>query len=644
MESKPAEFSDPRIADSFRPLPRGFWVFALDLAVASAAWVLAFFLRYNFEVPEPMVGVIRQTLIVAVICHGAVFWGFGLHRGMWRYVSLPDLKRLVLASIAAVALSSIALIGMRLAADVPRSVWLMDGLLLVVLLGGARIAYRVYREGVFSVESGEPVIVLGAGSASLSLLRELARNGQWTVVGLLDDDKARWGRVIYRTRVLGGIDALPYWASKIGVKKVILAMPSATYVQRRRATELCQTAGVQALTVPALADIISGKLQISQLQNVEVEDLLGRAPVVLTLSGLQELLDGRVVLVTGAGGSIGAELCRQIARFSPSKMLLVDVSEPALYHIEEELGSGFGYISERKPIRTIPLIGDVKDPERIEEIFSTHQPDVVFHAAAYKHVPLMEGSNAWQALQNNVFGTYVIGQASIRHKVKKVVLISTDKAVRPANVMGASKRLAEMVCQSLNSVSPTKFVIVRFGNVLGSNGSVIPKFKEQIRRGGPVTVTHPQMTRFFMSIPEASQLVLQSAYMGQGGEIFVLDMGNPVRILDLAKDMIRLSGLAEGEIDIVFSGFRPGEKLEEELFGEDESAVATNHPKVRKVQLNERSFPWIEEFLGLRTQTEIPTREEVGGLLRRWIPDCVVTGSESSQKDRSQFSPAPSIH
>jgi FlaA1/EpsC-like NDP-sugar epimerase len=420
-----------------------------------------------------------------------------------------------------------------------------------------------------------PVIVLGAGVAGSALLRDLAGSRQWRVVALLDDDARKHGGTIQNVRVAGPFDRVGETAERLGAAQAIIAIPGATHAARRRALELCEAAGLKVMTVPAYSDIVSGKVSVSQLRNVELDDLLGRDPVLLDEGQLTGFLQGKVVAVTGAGGSIGAELCRQIARFKPARLLLIELSEFALYAIEQE------FRDQREALPVVAAIADAKDEARIGELFTLHRPDVVFHAAAYKHVPLMERENAYQAVANNALSTIVTARAAQAAGAKSFVLVSTDKAVNPTNVMGASKRLAELLCQSLQARAATQFVIVRFGNVLGSTGSVIPRFREQIARGGPVTVTHPEIERYFMSIPEASQLVLQAALMGKRGEIFVLDMGEAVKIAELARQMIRLSGFSEQDIRIEFSGLRPGEKLYEEVLVADEATLPTPHPKLR---------------------------------------------------------------
>jgi FlaA1/EpsC-like NDP-sugar epimerase len=392
-------------------------------------------------------------------------------------------------------------------------------------------------------------------------------------------------------------------------------MPEATHVNRRHAVELCNVAELNVLTVPSFDDLLSGRVTVSQIRHVELDDLLGRDPVVLDTAGLQSWIKNSVVMVSGAGGSIGAELCRQIARYRPRQIILLELNEFALCGIEQEFNSRFHDV----PI--VCAIGDVKDSERVNQLLRTYRPSVIFHAAAYKHVPLMENENAWQAILNNVAGTRVVAQAAIAHGVQKFVFISTDKAVNPTNVMGASKRLAEMVCQALQQEAETRFVMVRFGNVLGSTGSVIPKFREQIAAGGPITVTHPEITRYFMSIPEAVQLVLQAGLMGEGGEIFVLDMGDPVKIADLARDMIRLSGLSENDIEITYTGLRPGEKLYEELLAADESTLPTPHPKLRIAKARPENGRWLEQLSMWLDLVEMPEQATVRTELARWVPE-----------------------
>ncbi|MGH8738729.1 MAG: polysaccharide biosynthesis protein, partial [Burkholderiales bacterium] len=503
---------------------------------------------------------------------------------------------------------------------VPRSVYLLAPLLLVGAMSGSRLAYRAWKEkrllGVVAHPEAEPVLVLGAGTAAAALLKDLAGSGRWRVVGLLDDDAAKQGGAIAGVKVLGVLGDVGRIAGRFEVTQAIIAMPAATHAARRRAVELCAAAGLQVMTVPAYSDIVSGKVSVSALRNIELDDLLGRDPVTLDDAGLHGLLGGKRVLVTGAGGSIGSELCRQIARYAPEELILFELSEFALYSIEQEFRDRF------PELRVAALIGDAKSPARVGEVFARHAPQVVFHAAAYKHVPLMEDGNAAEAVANNVLSTVTLARAAQAAGTEKFVLVSTDKAVNPTNVMGASKRLAEMLLQAEQAASRTELVIVRFGNVLGSTGSVIPRFRAQIARGGPVTVTHPEIQRYFMSIPEAAQLVLQAGLMGRGGEIFVLDMGEPVKIADLAKQLIRLSGFAEGDIRIEYTGLRPGEKLYEELLADAEQTLPTPHPKLRVAKARTPDNGRLaEEVLAWLAAPDGQAPDEVRARLRAWIPE-----------------------
>jgi len=589
-----------------------------DLSAAAAAWLIAYWLRFNLAIPPEFWMSALKTLVWVVPLQTLAFWFFGLYRGIWRFASLPDLRRILTAVGVAALLVPLGLLMFRTHAVVPRSVLLLDPLLLVLFMGGSRLLYRAWKEHRFSSPlqtEREPLLVIGAGSAAASLVRELAQSKEWRVAGLLDDTATKQGRDIHGVPVLGALDSLPAHARRLGVKHAVIAIPSAPHSVRRRAAQLCNEAGVAALTVPSLEDLVSGKVTASSLRKIELDDLLGRDTVQLDDAGLHGLLTDQVVMVSGAGGSIGSELARQIARFQPRLLILFELSEFALYQIEQEFSGRFTSL----PI--LCIIGDVKNRAVLDDLMLRHHPAVVFHAAAYKHVPLMEQQNAWQALQNNVLGTYTLASAAQAHGVAKFVLISTDKAVNPTNVMGTSKRSAEMVCQSLQQASGTRFIAVRFGNVLGSSGSVIPKFQEQIAKGGPITVTHPDITRYFMSIPEACQLVMQAGLMGTGGEIFVLDMGEPVKIADLARDMIRLSGYTGQEIKIVYSGLRPGEKLFEELLADDEHSLPTPHPKLRIAQARDVDAEWLTAALDWLMQDGVVAEAEVKRKLREWVPE-----------------------
>jgi FlaA1/EpsC-like NDP-sugar epimerase len=428
----------------------------------------------------------------------------------------------------------------------------------------------------------------------------------------------------------------------LSIRHAIIAMPAADHQTRRRAVELANQSGLTVLTVPAFDDLMSGKVSVSQIRKVEVEDLLGREPVMLDDDGLHDLINGRAVLVSGAGGSIGSELCRQIAKYQPSLLVCLELSEYALYKLEQE------FASHAPHIQVAYVMGDVKNEKRLQLLLQRYQPAIVFHAAAYKHVPLMENENVAEALANNVLGTYTLAKACKEAGVERFVMVSTDKAVNPTNVMGASKRLAEMVCQGLQDntsvkAAGTRFVIVRFGNVLGSSGSVIPKFREQIAKGGPVTVTHPDITRFFMSIPEAAQLVMQAGMMGTGAEIFVLDMGEPVRIADLARDMIRLSGLQEDDIELEYTGLRPGEKLYEELLADDELTLPTPHAKLRIAVARTADKAWVKALLKWIEASSALDEVVIKQELKMWVEE--YTGDINRDKLDTPLAPRSStIH
>lgn len=599
--------------------PRTAVIILHDILVAAFAWLGAYWLRFNLAMPPEFQAAALSTLTWVVPLQAVVFWRFGLYRGIWRFASLPDLKRIVLAVGLAALLVPVTLILFRVHAVVPRSVLILDPLLLVIVMGGSRLVYRAWKEhrlaSVLRPDS-KPVLVAGAGSAADFLLRELARNpAGFHVVGLLDDNRDKQGRLVQGLPVLGALDDVVACAKKMEVDDIVLALPSAAHAVRKRITQLCTEAGLNVMTIPSLEDLVAGRVSVSSLRRVELDDLLGRDPVQLDDSGLHQLLTGQVVMVTGAGGSIGSELCRQIARFSPSKLVLFEQSELALYAMEQELPPHF-------PVMPIaPVIGDVKNAVWVNQVMAEHRPAVVFHAAAYKHVPLMENDNAWEAVRNNVLGTQVVAAAAQAQGVGKFVMISTDKAVNPTNVMGATKRLAEMACQAMQQPGGTRFVSVRFGNVLGSSGSVIPKFQKQIEAGGPVTVTHPDIMRYFMSIPEAAQLVLQAGLMGEGGEIFVLDMGEPVRIAELARLMIRLSGADEDRIRIEYTGLRPGEKLYEELLADDESTLPTPHPKLRVAKARTADADWYAECLAWLAYPGSYDEVTVKRQLKTWVPE-----------------------
>lgn len=592
-----------------------------DIVVASLAWCFAYLLRFNFSLSTEHMDQMLQSLILVVPLQACLFVFFGLYRGVWRFASVNDLKRIMFAVISATALATLVLFMLQSGIVIPRSVLILDPILLVMMMGGSRFVYRAWKDhqlyGV-TLKQGNPVIILGAGEAAVALVKDLALSAQWRVVGLVDDDVSMHGREIFGVKILGAINQLELISNRLSVTYVIVAMPSAHHQKRKQAIDLATQLNLEVMTVPAIDDLMSGKVSVSQIRKVDVEDLLGRDAVKLDSSGLQMLIDHQTVLVSGAGGSIGSELCRQIVKYRPDTLICLDISEFSLYQLEQELT---GMNLETK---LVYFTCDVKNKVRINHILAQHQPSVVFHAAAYKHVPMMENGNVWEALSNNVIGTHTLAQACKSNGVSKFVLISTDKAVNPTNVMGASKRLAEMVCQGLQSDNGTRFVIVRFGNVLGSSGSVIPKFREQIAKGGPITITHPEITRYFMSIPEAAQLVMQAGLMGKGGEIFVLDMGEPVKIADLAADMVRLSGFSTDEIKIEYVGLRPGEKLYEELLADDEHTMPTPHEKLRIAQARTADISWVNSLLlwieGLHGTHETQMKLELSSWVEEYSP------------------------
>ena len=599
---------------------RSVLIFLFDLLAVVIAWVGGLLIRFNFELPPSYTDKLLWGLGILLVTHAIACRWAGLYRGMWIFASLPDLKRVM----KAVALSALALI-MLAALDrgepaLPRSMLVLYPLLLLVIMGGGRAAWRMWKEHRLYgdlVAAGKPVIVVGAGTGGAMLVRELERSPDWRVVALVDDNRDKWGLELFGHPVVGGIDTLPEVLNEYRASHVILAMPSAATDALKRAADIAVRAGANVLTVPGLDDLMSGKVAINAMRPVDIEDLLGREPVQIDSNEVQAMITQKTALITGAGGSIGSELCRQLARFAPARLVLVEASEFALYNIEQ------WFRVHRPDVQIVPLAGDVKDALRMEEIFVAWKPHIVFHAAAYKHVPLMEVGNAWQAVRNNVLGTLMVAAHAQRAGAERFVLISTDKAVNPTNVMGATKRLAEMVCEALSEFrgDGTQLEMVRFGNVLGSTGSVIPKFAEQIARGGPVTVTHPEINRYFMSIPEAAQLVLQAAAMGRGGEVFVLDMGEPVKIIDLARNMIRLSGYNEDEIRIEFSGLRPGEKLYEELLTDAEETRETPHPKLRIARSRPVAETFLDELSQWLSQPGPVSDEEVRMGLQRWVPE-----------------------
>ena len=554
-------------------------VFFLDVLLIAAAIVFSFLLRFDFAIPSDQSSALIQGLAVVLVVKPILFAASGMYRNIWRYASLQDAFQIfkVVTFSSMVSIFLLVFMGGKFA--LPRSIYILDWFLLFAFVAASRLIWRIYREAkvVPSLRKGKRTLIIGAGDAGNLLLKEIRKqaNSPYNVVGFVDDDPGKRGLRLSGVRVLGGTNRLRALVRTHSVEEVIFAIPSGDGALMRGVIASCERAKARFKTLPGITAIIDGKVSISQIKDVEIEDLLGREPVVLDQTAIHNYLTDKKVLVTGAAGSIGSEICRQVALFKPAKLVLFDHAETPLFFIEKELAASF------PDLRIIPMVGDVKNQDRVETLFDEFGPEVVFHAAAYKHVAMMEYNPA-EAVLNNVMGSKVVADAAHKFKVRNFVMVSTDKAVNPTNVMGATKRSAEIYVQALAETSKTKFTTVRFGNVLGSNGSVIPLFKEQIRKGGPVTVTDRDVVRYFMTIPEASQLVLQAGCIGKGGDIFVLDMGEPVRILSLAEELIRLSGLIPyKDIDIVFTGLKPGEKLFEELLIDGEGIKATAHRKIR---------------------------------------------------------------
>lgn len=548
-----------------------------DLLWVPIALTLAYWVRFNFEsLPASMFDGYWLTLSIALVVQSAIFFAFGLYRGMWRFASIPDLMRILQAVLVGTVVIFACLFLLNRLHGVPRTVILLYPVFLVAGLTGPRLMYRWFKDhGLMSIRSsGKRALLIGAGRAGEMLVRDLIKDAAYQPLGFLDDDPAKFGREVHGVRVIGVLSELEQCIGENAVEIVLIAMPTAPASVMRRIVNTCVESGVPCVTLPSISELADGRVEVSRLREVSIEDLLGRAAIQLNDDGVIGFIGGKRVLVTGAGGSIGSELCRQVYGYGPQKLVMLDHGEFNLYQIEQEMRA---HCSGE---RCVALLGDVRDEAAMRRIFEQHHPEIVLHAAAYKHVPLVE-DNPVEGVKTNVFGTRVIADLALEFGVEKFVLVSTDKAVNPTNVMGASKRAAEIYCQANAGVGRTAFITTRFGNVLGSAGSVVPLFRRQIAAGGPVTVTHPDITRYFMTIPEAVSLILQAAAMGTGGEIFVLDMGEPVRIVDLAEQMIRLSGHEPGrDIEIRFIGLRPGEKLYEELFHKQESLMGTQHPKI----------------------------------------------------------------
>ncbi|MDF3819867.1 nucleoside-diphosphate sugar epimerase/dehydratase [Leptospira sp. 96542] len=565
-----------------KPIPRRYWIFPVDIIFMVLSYFLAHIVRFeDFRFLDNTNEFIICTGIV-VVARSVVFFYSGIYRSLWSYASLHDLLAIIKTTILSSLVATIALLFYNRFSQLSRMVPILDTLILLGFLCLRSLSWRMVRDQIFNstkAKNGIPILLIGAGKLGATFLTELRRHNQFDFqpVGFLDDNASKQGGYIQGVPILGVVDDAEKWIVRYGIQKLIMTVPQPDGRMVSKIMKTCESTGVDFKILPSFGDYIFESPKITQLREVQVEDLLGRPTVDLEKDNIRSYLSQKVILVTGAGGSIGSEICRQVAIFKPSVLVILDAAETPLYEIDYELRKNF---SELK-IDIRPVIADVKNLSRISAVFEEHRPSVVFHSAAYKHVPMME-INPSEAVLNNVLGTKNVADVCRLIGVERFVLISTDKAVNPVNIMGASKRAAEIYLQHISQNSRTKFITVRFGNVLGSNGSVIPRFREQIKRGGPVTVTHPDVIRYFMTIPEATQLVLQAGSMGEHGEIFILDMGEPVKILSLAEEMIRLSGYTpHKDIKIAFSGLRPGEKLFEELMLNEEGIKKTHHPKIR---------------------------------------------------------------
>ncbi|MDX8388189.1 MAG: nucleoside-diphosphate sugar epimerase/dehydratase [Ghiorsea sp.] len=576
-----------------------WFAFTHDMLWVCLAIYFAFALRFDFgAIPAHHQVGGWKLLWISLTVQAVSYWYFGLYRGIWRFASMPDLKR-ILQSVVFGALLSYFILSVWIRLEgLPRSILVLYPILLVGGLAGVRLLYRWLKDRRLNLSTveGKRVLILGAGKAGELLVRDILNSDKYIPVGFLDDERKKKGRDIRGVRVLGDLSDLESLIPELNIDEVLIAMPSVGKDLLQKMVKACADMHINCSTVPSLQELENSKPDVGSLRHIRLEDLLGRDEIALDDKKVCDFIRGKRVMITGAGGSIGSELCRQLMSFCPEQLILVDHAEFNLYQIDQELQKHDRYKSCEA------VLGDIRDEERLDWIFSHFQPEIVFNAAAYKHVPLVEANPA-EGIKTNILGTCMIADMAVKYKCQYFIQVSTDKAVNPANVMGATKRMAEIYCQNLNATSDTGFITTRFGNVLGSAGSVVPLFKQQIESGGPVTVTHAEITRFFMTIPEAVSLILQAATMGDGGEIFVLDMGEPVKITDMAKQMIRLAGLTpDKDIKIVYTGLRPGEKLFEELFHESEALQGTLHPKIMLSGIRVVDLEEVQERLTLIRQ------------------------------------------
>lgn len=597
---------------------RSFVVIVIQLILILAANLTAFELRFEGDISPEYRQIMWDHVPAVLLIFGSGLWAFGIQRGLWRYVGLHDLGKILLASLTSAAVFYGVVHHVGGITQYPRSVIILTGLLNGLYLAGIRLAVRGFREWLQIIgPTARRVLIVGAGHAGELLVRDMLSDANYNSlpIGFVDDDPVKRGMKIHGIPVVGMIDEIKRVAEVLEAHEIIVAIPSGSTIVKQKILAASEGCAVPIKTLPDIKQLLGDPVSLHQVRPMRLEDLLRREPIQTDRQALYPLITGKTLLVTGAGGSIGSELCRQIARQKPQALVLFERYENALHSLLLELRTSF------PDIRVLPIVGDVTALDRVSEVFGQTSPDIVFHAAAHKHVPLME-LNPKEAIRNNILGTRVVAEVALKTGVDRFVLISTDKAVNPSSIMGVTKRIAEHLVQEFNHTGLTKFTVVRFGNVLGSNGSVVPLFSEQIRRGGPVTVTHPEIKRFFMTIPEAVQLVLQASVMGRGGEVFVLDMGEQIKVADLARNMVVLAGLVPGkDVDIVFTGLRPGEKLYEELFESSEQVEPTTHPKIHRaagapVPVGELS-EWLESLQATLPKSD---EEELVQDLKRLVP------------------------
>ncbi|MBO5210054.1 MAG: polysaccharide biosynthesis protein [Lachnospiraceae bacterium] len=594
-----------------------------DVISVILASYLAIILRYELDVdaiPKHFLRPIELFLPINIILTLLIFYVFHLYSSLWAYAGETELQNIIVSCVISAAMNAIGLQFFRLQEQaVPKSYYFFYMFLLISCIFASRFSYRFFR-GLKHKQQNKKnqisVMVIGAGEAANAIIKEIVNSNFSTMVikCIIDDDKGKWGRYIQGIKVVGGRDKIVECADVYGVDEIIVAMPSASRVDIKGILEICKDTNCKIRSLPGMYQLVNGEVSVSKLRDVEVEDLLGRDPITVDMDSILGYVQGKTVLVTGGGGSIGSELCRQVAQHNPKRLVIIDIYENSVYDVQQELKTKY------PDLDLVVLIASVRNTNRMNWICSTYRPDIVYHAAAHKHVPLMEDSPT-EAIKNNVFGTFKTAQAAAMSGVQRFVMISTDKAVNPTNIMGASKRICEMIIQTFNKHYDTEFVAVRFGNVLGSNGSVIPLFRKQIAQGGPVTVTHPDIIRYFMTIPEAVSLVLQAGAYVKGGEIFVLDMGEPVKILDLAENLIRLSGYRVGEdIKIEFTGLRPGEKLYEELLMDEEGMKDTANKMIhigKPIELDEQEF--FAQLKELKDESQIES-SDIRPLIQKIVP------------------------